>query len=84
MQTDFIKLNVPEDIAQAFRNATPETQERASKNVWSILRYTLMSPEEAVRAFDRIADAMGNTARDRGLTEEKLRELLDSNGGNDE
>jgi hypothetical protein len=38
MQTDLIKLNVPADIATAFREATPEAQAKASEKAWEVLR----------------------------------------------
>lgn len=76
MQNEFIKLNVPAEIAAAFRKASPEAQAKASEKAWEVLRYALMSRKDALREFDRIADQMASTARNRGLTEEKLEELL--------
>jgi len=76
MQPDFIKLNVPPEIATAFREATPEAQAKASEKAWEVLRYALMSRKDALREFERIADKMSATARERGLTEEKLEKLL--------
>ncbi len=77
MQTDVINLIVPSEIAQAFRNASPEAQEQASQKALEVLRYTLMNRADAVREFNRMADQMAKTARDRGMTDELLQYLLD-------
>ena len=77
MQTEEITLRVPADIARAFHNAPPEAREQVSTKVGEVLRYALMTRGEAVREFERIADQMSKTARERGLTDERLQELLD-------
>ncbi len=76
MQTESINLNVPSEIAAAFRKASPETQALASEKAWEVLRYALMSREDTVREFERIANAMSDTAQESGLTEEMLQDLL--------
>lgn len=76
MQNEIIKLNVPAEVAAAYRKATPEAKARASEKAWEVLRYALLSRKDALQEFDRIAGEMSATARDRGLTEEKLKELL--------
>lgn len=69
MQTDVINLIVPSEIARAFRNASPEAQEQASQKALEVLRYALMNRADAVREFNRMADQMAKTARNRGMTD---------------
>lgn len=76
MQTEDITLNVSAEIAHAFRRATPEAQQQASQKAEEVLRYALMSGEEAAREFEQLADSMSRYAADQGLTPEKLKALL--------
>lgn len=76
MRTEFIKLNVSEDVATAFREAPLEAQKEAAKKAREVLKYALMNRKDATREFERIASNMTNTASDRGLTEDELRNLL--------
>ncbi len=70
MQTETI--NVGPEVARAFRKASQEQRRRAE----TAMAVALMSREEAVRELERIMDRMSDTAQQRGLTPEKLEELL--------
>ncbi len=70
MQTETI--NVRPEVARAFRKATQEQRRRAE----TAMAVALMSREEAVRELEQIMDRMSDTAQQRGLTPEKLEELL--------
>ncbi len=72
MQTEEIRLTVPADVARRFREATPEEQER----VRAAVAHAFMSREERIEELKRRMDRMAETARERGLTSEKLDELL--------
>ncbi len=73
MQTETIRLDVPPEVARRFREATPEQRARAT----AALAHAVMSREEAVEAFHRIASTLSAEARENGLTEEGLQALLD-------
>ena len=80
MQTEEIKVELPSDLAERFRNATPEQQRKALggilQAVEETIRYTLMSGEEAAREFQQLSQRMGAYAAEQGLAEEKLEALL--------
>ena len=65
-------IEVPEEIAQAYRKASPEKRQRAGR----AMAYSLMSRKKAAKQLREILDRMGQTAEERGLTEDKLQELL--------
>ena len=70
MQTE--SINVRPEVARAFRKVPPEQCRRAE----IAMAVALMSRKEAVRELERIMDKMSDTAQKRGLTPEKLKELL--------
>ena len=72
MQTEQITITLPSDLAQRFRAATPQQQERARM----ALARVMMSREEQVRLLEQRMDRMAQTAHERGLTDEVLDELL--------
>ncbi|MEM1043994.1 MAG: hypothetical protein AAGI91_15375 [Bacteroidota bacterium] len=76
MQTEEIILTVPSDVARRFRDATPEQRERAKEAV----AQAVMSRDEQVRELERRMNQMAATARERGLTDARLEELLRGDG----
>ena len=76
MQTEEIKIRVRPEVAEAYRNASPEKQAkiRALITVW------VNEPEEdfeaATDALERVMDEIGARARERGLTDDILRDIL--------
>ena len=80
MQTEEIKLNISSDLAERFRSATPEQQQKALDGIIraaeETIRYTLMSDDEAAREFQELSLRMGAYAAKQGLTEERLEALL--------
>lgn len=68
-----ITIEVPEDIARAYEEASPSDRQRVKRAVVN----SLASRKEAAKELKDILDRMGETAQERGLTEEKLWELLD-------
>ncbi len=82
MQTEPITINVSPRAARAFRNASPATQ----RHIQDLLEFALMKDEEldeaafraATEALERTVDEMGKMVRERGLTDEKLDEILNA------
>lgn len=73
MPTATLTIEVPEDVARAYEEASPSERQRVKQAVVS----SLASRTEAANQLKDILDRMGETAQERGLTEEKLEELLD-------
>lgn len=67
-----ITITVPEEVAKAYEEASTSDRARAQR----ALARSLISEEEAAEKLRGILDRMGKTARERGLTEKKLGELL--------
>ena len=67
-----IMIEVPEEVAQAYKKASSSDRKRAQR----ALAYSLMSRKDAAAELRDILDRMGRTAKERGLTEDKLDELL--------
>ncbi len=72
MQTEKISFEVSRKTAQAFRSASPEERQR----IQAMIEISLMSREEAAEQLERIMDDMSRTARERGLTDDLLEEIL--------
>jgi hypothetical protein len=72
MQKEKTPIEVPEDLAQAYRNASPERRERAER----AMAAALMSREEVAAQFRKITKRTSEYAAEQGLTSEKLDELL--------
>lgn len=73
MSKETITIEVPEDVARAYEEASPSDRQRVKRAVVS----SLASRKKAAEELKDILDRMGKTAQKRGLTEEKLEELLD-------
>ena len=70
-------IKVPEEVAEAYRSASPESRRRAEQ----AMAAALMAKGEVVRAFRTITERASEYAAEQGLTPEKLDELLrDSDG----
>jgi hypothetical protein len=67
------RINVSSETAKAFNAATPRQQKRAEV----AMLQTLMGRQAALQRLEAIMDAMRANARRRGLTDERLDELLD-------
>lgn len=76
MQKEKTSIEVSEDLAQAYRNASPEKRRRAER----AMAAALMSREEVAAEFRRITKRTGEYAAKQGLTPEKLDELLREEG----
>ena len=72
MQTEKISFEVSRKTAQAFWSASPEERQR----IQAMIEMSLMSREEAADQLERIMDDMSRTARERGLTDDLLEEIL--------
>jgi len=72
MQKTKLTIEVPEDIARAYEEASPSERQRAEQ----AMAFSLLSRKEAAEELREILNRMGKTAQERGLTEEKLEELL--------
>ena len=72
MQTEKISFEVSRKTAQVFRSASPEERQR----IQAMIEMSLMSREEAADQLERIMDEMSHTARERGLTDDLLEEIL--------
>ncbi len=82
MQTEPITIHVSARAARAFRSASPATQ----RHIQEFLEFSLMDEEELDEAafeaasddLERTMQEMGKMARARGLTDEKLDEILNA------
>lgn len=73
MSTEKITIEVSEEIAQAYENASPERRQRAQRT----MAYALMSRGKVAKKFRQMTTRTGKRAEELGLTEDKLPELLD-------
>lgn len=82
MQAEEITVKVPSEAARAYRNAAPEERIRIEKSLrLSIQAQTNKAAfEEATENLERTMDDIGRKARERGLTDEILRDILDEKG----
>ena len=82
MQTEPITINVSARAAKAFRKASPATK----RHIQELLEFSLMDEEELdAEAFQATSDdlertmkEMGEMARKRGLTDERLDDILNA------
>lgn len=72
MQKEKTSIEVPEAIAQAYRNASPEKRQRAER----AMAAALMSRKEVAAEFRKITERASEYAARQGLTSEKLDELV--------
>lgn len=72
MSKETITIEVPPGTARAYAGASARDRERARQ----ALVFALQTSEEATAELRRILDTIGTKAEERGLTEEKLNDLL--------
>lgn len=80
MQTEPITIHVSPRAAKAFRNASPATQ----RHIQDFLEFALLDEDDLDEAafqaasddLKRTMQEMGKMAREHGLTDEKLDEIL--------
>ncbi len=82
MQTEPITIHVSAKAAKAFRNASPATQ----RHILDFLEFALLDEDDLDEAafqaasdeLEQTMQEMGKMARERGLTDEKLDEILNA------
>lgn len=77
MQTNQITLNVDPDTASAFLRASDEEQQRIAVLVRSQLR---RSRKETADELEKLMNKMSAYAKEQGMTDEILREILSERG----
>jgi hypothetical protein len=65
-------IEVSEDLARAYREASPKRRSRAER----AMAVALMSREEVASEFRRVTQRASEHAAEQGLTQETLTELL--------
>jgi uncharacterized protein with von Willebrand factor type A (vWA) domain len=73
VQTDQITIRVPRPVAEAYRSATPERQRKMELYMTLRLQAYGDSPRTS---FEEAWANLGQEAQTRGLTDEKLEEML--------
>ena len=76
MQTEKIILDVSPQTALAWHKASPAERERLQQRTDEMLRFALMTPEEAAEEFKRLSAETSAHAENQGLTPEILDALL--------
>lgn len=72
MPQETITIEVPEEVARAYKKASPSDRQRVKRAV----TVSLMSREDAANQFREITERASKHAAKRGLTPEKLNDLL--------
>ena len=75
METKTINLRVSADVAEAYESASPEEKRKLEALLSSRLRETIRH-RKGGRSLEEIMDEMSQRAQERGLTQEKLDEIL--------
>ena len=78
-----ITIEVDERTGKAYRNATPEQQQRAQERAQRSIQRVLMTPEEVGAEFDRITAKSAAYAKSQGWTDEMTDALLRGDYDND-
>ncbi len=73
MEKETITLEVPAETAAAYKRASEPARRRAER----ALTFALQTADQAAAELEVILDRIGRKAQERGLTEERLNELLD-------
>ncbi len=78
MQTEEIRLRVPRETAQAYRNAPPEEQQRIAEIVRLSLRTTTDDEtfQQATERLEQTVKDISHKAAERGATQEIVDEIL--------
>lgn len=76
MHAEKITLTLPSELAERYRKASPEDQDRIKQRAEQFLQRILMTREEAAHEFKRLTDKMGAYAASQGWTDEMNEALL--------
>ena len=72
MATTSITLQVDEAAARIFQNATPEIQSKLA----ALISLQLLEAAHSTPSLREVMDTIGRSAQERGLTAERLQEIL--------
>jgi hypothetical protein len=75
METKTINLRVSADVADAYESASSEEKRKLEALLSSRLREAVLHRRRG-RSLEEIMDEMSRRAQERGLTQEKLDEIL--------
>ncbi|MBD2327568.1 hypothetical protein [Alkalinema sp. FACHB-956] len=73
---DEISVQVPPDIAQAYRQSSLEERQQLAMRIGAILRQNFSQPVEAYQQLQRSMDKLAAEAQQNGLTPEMLESIL--------
>jgi chorismate mutase len=73
---DEISVQVPLDIAQAYRQSSLEERQQLAMRIGAILRQNFSQPAEAYQQLQRSMDKLAAEAEQNGLTPEILESIL--------
>ena len=72
MTTASITLQVDEEAARIYQSASPEVQRKLA----ALVSLQLLEAAHSTRSLREVMDTIGQHAQERGLTEERLRDIL--------
>ena len=72
MTTASITLQVDEEAARIYENASPEVQRKLA----ALVSLQLLEAAHSTLSLREVMDTIGQHAQERGLTEERLQEIL--------
>ena len=72
MTTASITLQVDEEAARIYQSASPEVQRKLA----ALVSLQLLEAAHSTRSLREVMDTIGQHAQERGLTEERLQEIL--------
>ena len=72
MTTASITLQVDEEAARIYENASPEVQRKLA----ALVSLQLLEAAHSTLSLREVMDTIGQHAHERGLTEERLQEIL--------
>jgi len=71
-----IKIKVPLNVAQNYRNATEEERQKIAEKIAFYVQSSTLSRKESLDKLYKTMDTIGQKAEERGLTPEILESLL--------
>ncbi len=72
MTTGSITLQVDEEAARIYQNASPEVQRKLA----ALVSLQLLEAAHSTLSLREVMDTIGQHAQERGLTEERLQDIL--------
>lgn len=72
METASITIQVDEEAARIFQNATPDEQRKLAV----LVSLQLLEAARSTQSLRELMDTIGQRAQERGLTEKRLQEIL--------